>query len=214
MEVLEVNEFRQVSDFNKISLKSVGDIHLYQGNQNSVRIVAKENVSNQIEINVINDELQITHKKKFPFEFMSGKPEFHITVIQLTEVTVAGAGKIISENCLKANKIKLNNKGVGGLFIHVEANEISTHQAGVGKIELKGEAEKLEVNLTGTGKVNGFELLAKEVEVNSKGVGKCCINVSEKLNAVLKGIGKVEYKGNPPVFNCNRTGIGTIEKVN
>jgi hypothetical protein len=63
----------------------------------------------------------------------------------------------------------------------------------------------------GSGDYQAEDLESKEVKINVMGSGSAIVNVSEKLDAEISGIGSVEYIGDPTVKQ-NLSGVGRVSK--
>lgn len=85
---------------------------------------------------------------------------------------------------------------------------------GVGNFYLSGEdQDELTIILTGVGHIDAFDLKVGNCNITSTGIGNCEVNVRDKLNVSISGIGNVYYKGSP-VIDSQLTGLGQLVDAN
>jgi hypothetical protein len=102
--------------------------------------------------------------------------------------------------------------GVG----HIEAKGIQAKHmtialTGVGDMTIEGAADSLDLHLEGVGSYEGKDFKTKQATVYSEGVGSAVLNVSDRLDASVSGVGAVEYIGSPKVQKSGR-GLGHIKQ--
>ena len=66
---------------------------------------------------------------------------------------------------------------------------------GVGNVNLKGKAESANLYSKGVGDVEATNLEAIHVKASSHGVGNISCNAVESLDAAVRGVGSIHYKG-------------------
>jgi hypothetical protein len=63
------------------------------------------------------------------------------------------------------------------------------------------------------GVLQAFELLTRNLKLSSNGVGAAEVYASESIDIDAKGVGSVQYKGNPKTKNIVSEGIGKVSAV-
>jgi hypothetical protein len=58
--------------------------------------------------------------------------------------------------------------------------------------------------------VDAKALLAEEVDISLEGIGAAKVYASDKLRAVVQGIGSLNYYGNPRSVKKDVSGIGSV----
>ncbi|WP_198288439.1 GIN domain-containing protein [Chamaesiphon minutus] len=102
--------------------------------------------------------------------------------------------------------------GVG----HIEAKNIQAKHmtialTGVGGMTIEGAADSLDLNLEGVGGYQGERFKTKQAIVYSEGVGSAVLNVSDRLDVSVSGVGSVEYIGSPKVQKSGK-GLGQVKQ--
>jgi len=183
-------ESRVVTTFSSISFKSVGKLKIQQTGNESLMIIAEDNILPTLESRVSDQTLYISIANTSsinPTELI----EFVVEVKSL-------------EN--------LNAKGVGSIEIKdIQGKRLAVSLDGVGSIAIVGNVDVLDLELNGVGSFDGQALKTKQAQVRNKGVGSAVVNVSEQLDASVSGLGSIEYVGSPQVTESVK-GMGSIKK--
>ena len=83
---------------------------------------------------------------------------------------------------------------------------------GIGNVILKGKAEKASYHIKGIGNLNAKDMIVSDVVVEQKGIGNVSCYASGKITVSTNGIGNVDYFGNPPTTDINKSGIGNVKR--
>jgi hypothetical protein len=81
---------------------------------------------------------------------------------------------------------------------------------GASEVTLDGSVDRLLVDMTGASQLAADKLQVKSAEISTTGAGDAQVAVTETLNVVITGAGKVTYSGNPPTIRKQITGAATI----
>jgi len=207
------NEKISLPDFNRVTLKGLGNVYLSVGNEQSFKIESNQDLSKKIRTEVFNNELIISFYDVLPVWLVTmPKLDFHITMKEFIGCRMTGVGKIMSKGPLECGKAEIVNTGVGGIHLQLKADHVKGLLTGVGEITLMGETDKLDVELAGTGKVDAYNLVAKDATVSSRGIGECTVHVIDTLKVHSSGIGNIKYKGNPRL-ESTQGGLGGIKNI-
>lgn len=207
---------RDVSPFSKISLRISGKVYLTQGEPQSVKIVAKESVIDNIITEVKGDELHIRFQNKTIFQrnFNPGKVEIYITVPDINGLAVSGSGDILAKN-LEARILDLAVSGSGNIEIDaLDSKKIKGAISGSGNILLGsgGVAEDLTVAISGSGNFDASGFDADEVTVSTSGSGNCKVTSNGSIKARIAGSGNVYYNGGASI-DASVAGSGRVKKM-
>ena len=83
--------------------------------------------------------------------------------------------------------------------LKLDVQDLEVDLAGAGLVKLSGKTDRQEIALKGVGSLEAFELESNVCEVSVSGVGGAEVYVKENLNAVVRGIGGIKYKGDPQI---------------
>ena len=181
----------KVDDFNKLGLAVGGRIYLSKGNTQKVEVEGQENIINNIETDVDNGKWSIEFDQKVrDYKQLT----FYITVPEITGLSIAGSGKITTNDTFdKTSKMDMSI-------------------AGAGTIEFNGSTSELKVSIAGSGTVKAEDLKAENCKVSIAGSGDSYVHVDGQLKVSIAGSGDVRYKGSPSV-KSSIAGSGNISSL-
>lgn len=212
--VLAKEEIREVAAFSKIALKISAKVHLEQGDNQSIRVVADSETLEQIITEVKDRTLSIRFPNTYIFKkWNPGKIEIYITVPGVDALNVSGSGDIISEE-INSRILDLLVSGSGNINIEqLTSEQISASVSGSGNISIKGSkvAEELKSRISGSGNIDASEFEAKNVDVQTLGSGNCSVMSNGSIKARIAGSGNVYYSGNPAI-DSSVSGSGKVKK--
>ena len=184
------SEFREVNFFDKLNSVGVFEITMIQGETQSVKITADDNILNDVITSVSNSELLLDLKN-----------ENYTNITLKAEITIT-------------DFYGITNSGVGNITIReidVE-HEIDVVNSGTGDINMKGEAESMTIYNEGTGDIESYDLFIEDAVIEIVGSGDVQINASNSLKIKISGSGDVYYKG-APTIDVTIEGSGKVINV-
>jgi len=208
-------EKRDVSDFDRITLKGQGTIIIDQTGEESLKVTAEDNLIDSIEAKVEGNTLKIGVKKEWflwALFWPTKKIEYHISVDELEQITISGSGNIETGG-LKANDLKIQISGSGKGDMAIEVKSLDINISGSGKLVFSGKARNQEINISGSGNVDGEKLKSEDAAFTINGSGKGIVNASDTLDVNINGSGDIKYLGSPSI-DKQISGSGKVSKFN
>jgi hypothetical protein len=115
---------------------------------------------------------------------------------------------------IQAKKLNLEKSGTSSLNACIHTNELNVDGSEVGSVTLKGTTKQQVVEWSGTGTYNAKELESDCASFSASGIGNIHLNVKEKIQGKMSGIGSGTYNGkHNPEVTVRTTGIGKFRKV-
>jgi predicted small secreted protein len=191
-----VEETRPVSGFDSIASSGSGDVIITQGDQESLKVEAEENLMRYIRTEVRGNTLHIFMDPSGAFALQPTKPmKFYVSLKQLNGLALSGSGTMKSEKIETAD-LDINASGSGNVVINdLKADTVKIDLSGSGETTLKGEAATQKMVLSGSGRCENDKLVTRDTSVDASGSGGASVNVSDTLNVNLSGSGSVDYTG-------------------
>lgn len=183
-----VTQKRDVGPFTAITADGAFDIEVVCQKDAGVEVEADDNLLPLIETNVSGNTLHLRPTRNYSAE---DPPKIKITVPNIEAFSANGAGKI-------------QITGVNNDKLQVSLNGAPTFTA-------SGTTKMIGVDTNGAAKVDTHNLRAAHAVVDSKGVSKVDLGVSDQLDVTVSGPSHVTYKGDP-VVNKTVHGPGKVEK--
>ncbi|WP_224491049.1 head GIN domain-containing protein [Robertkochia flava] len=199
--------------YDKVSVAGSFQVFLTEGSEGMISIDAESNLIPHIEVEAKNGKLKIGTEDGYDLRPSSGKKiTIRVPVEELSEVSLAGSGDLVSETVLKGDHVEFNLAGSGDMSIKTDAKKVAANLAGSGDINLEGAAEWLDCNIAGSGDIDAYNLKAMDVEANIAGSGDVMVTCNGQLNANIVGSGDVIYQGEPSKEKSSSLGSGDIKK--
>jgi hypothetical protein len=186
------DQTRTVPAFDGVSVQ--GPIHMIvnAGKTQSLVFQGDDKFLRSVESKVVNGTLILTFPKNYKGEVKS-ESRILISVPALRNFYVEGAGYA-----------ELNN---------ISGDSIDIGFQGAGKLVANGSIKQLKLQAQGVGDVDTKDLKAERANVSFEGIGAVKVYASERLDAVVQGMGSLDYYGNPKTVNKTVEGIGSVKAV-
>ncbi len=184
------SETRDVSGFDEVELRGIGNLSIRQTGSESLSVEAEEDVLPKIRTEVVNNRLIIGPEPNTSIQ--TTEPiNYELTVKDFHALEASGSGGINAQG-IDTDKLRISISGSGAL-------------------ETSGRADSQKVGISGSGAYRAEDLRSKEAKITVSGSGSAIVNVSEALDAKVSGSGSVEYIGNPTVEK-DVSGAGSVSE--
>ena len=179
-------EERQVGAFANLDAGGAFEIEWESGSP-ALRITTDENLLPYIENNVSDDTLRLRTRDHI-------WPTHGIKIVISSPTRTGGRLR---------GAVKLTVKQLSGPTFALESK-------GASEVTLSGNIDRLLVDMTGASQLAADGLQAKSAEISTTGAGDAEVAVTDTLNVIITGAGKVTYSGNPPTIKKQITGAGSV----
>jgi len=179
---------REVPSFSSISTQGAFDLEVICQKPVSLEIEGDDNILPLITTEVSNNVLYIRNTQGYSVR----EPiSLRVSVSNLEALTVSGAGKI-NVSGVKNDKFELDSSGAP-------------------TIRVSGDTKVVDIDTSGAAKIDTHKLRASQAVVDSKGVSRIDLAVSDTLSVTISGPSHVTYEGDP-VVNKTIHGPGSVDK--
>jgi len=199
-----VMEEREVGYFHSVDLRTVANISLTQGDNQSLVIKADRDVLGKLKTEVRDGRLIISSRQNIR---KVNAPEIAVEMKSIRALSISGSGDMLLE--LKTEQVETKVSGSGEMSLELEARTVRTNISGSGDIEMSGKAESLETKISGSGSLSAHDLETRSVSIRISGSGSCTVYATDELEVDISGSGNVEYRGQPKV-NLSGSGSGSV----
>ncbi|GAB3335884.1 head GIN domain-containing protein [Marivirga atlantica] len=212
-----------IVDFHSISCNSKYTVYVKQSNKVEVKVEAVKEIYEISEFVVKEGVLHININKEESndksvlrqIDDIKILPtlKVYVSIKDVKALSVNGTGKIITENSIAADDLKLLVAGSGSLEADIKGKTVDAKVAGPGRLKLSGYANNLRLDLSGSGDVEAYDFEVSSAEVLSYGSSSANINVTDKLDATIYGSGSIDVKGATKELSKKIYGSGSIERT-
>ncbi|MGE5313153.1 MAG: head GIN domain-containing protein [Acidobacteriota bacterium] len=183
-----ITESRTLEACEGVTINSIGEVYLTQAETQSIRIEADDNIMNHVVSERQNGILVVGLKDG---SYSNTTVRIYVSLKDIKFLSIEGAGNIET-------------------VAPIAFPSLSCIINGAGNITLRGQGDDISCILNGAGEFKAKLFTARNFSVILNGAGTCTATVSEKLDAIVNGVGTVVYYGNPPIVKTAFGGVGRI----
>ena len=214
----------ELPEFKGIYVNSNYTVYLKQTNKQEVTVEALTEIFSVTDIKVENGILMVNIERKpdNPNKSLWAKIDdvkfnptmkLYVSVKNVNDLQVNGGGKIVSENSIATDYVSVGVSGNGSMDVDLKGNTIKAEVSGSGTLTLRGYATSIDAQVSGTGGLNAFNCVLETAKAKVSGSGECQLNVTNTLDALVLGSGKVKHKGNTKSAQKKIYGSGSVERA-
>jgi len=199
-------ETRDVQDFDRVVFSGIGELLLTQSEDESLTIIADDNLMDYVESEVRGGTLFIRDKETIS---PSQPIRFELRVREIIELDVAGVASAES-GAISAERLEINVSGTSTLSMGaLEAQELAIHLNGPTEVELSGAGNVVEqeIEISGPGSYHAPGLRSQSINLTINGPGNATVWATDFLSISVSGVGNVDYYGSPQI---TQTGSGNV----
>jgi hypothetical protein len=197
-----------VSSFDALKASGVYELKLSQGNKETVKIEADENLQELFQVRNEGSKLVIDMKKLENNNLKSkNKMRVYVTFKKIKEMELSTVGNVASEEQLSFDDLDMKNKSVGNVDLNLTANKIDLDNKSVGNVKLSGKAQNAVVKNQGVGSIEAGSFVVQTMNIENSGIGHAEVNAEKDLKVKDSFLGKVKNKGNATVRKMNKVRV-------
>lgn len=187
-------ENRDLPTFHSIVVKGAIELEVKIGGKQKVNVSVEDMKLSSVTTEVKDGVLYIDTLKEKSFwggKRQHGEVELTLTMSDFKGIKVKGA--------------------VDGDIVGINSKTVDIEVSGAADLNLTGTCETLNVNVRGAGDLDAEDLKCKDVDVSISGAGDADVYASEKVKAVVSGVGNVNILGKPKDVIKTVRGLGDIK---
>ena len=197
-----------VSSFDALKASGIYELKLSQGNKETVKIEADENLQELFQVRNEGSKLVIDMKKLENKNLKSkNKMRVYVTFKKLKEMELSTVGNVGSEEQLSFDNLDMKNKSVGNVDLTLTANTIDLENKSVGNVKLSGKAQNAVVKNQGVGSIEAGNFVVQTMNIENSGIGHAEVNAEKNLKVKDSFLGKVKNKGQAQVRKMNKVRV-------
>ena len=195
-----------IQPFDQLEANGVFNVVLTQGNKESLKIEAEDNLQPLFEIKNEGSKLMVDMKKDSHFNSKK-KMTVYITFKNLKSMDLKMVGNVSSEGNLNFGDLSLANKSVGSVDLALNAQKLDINNKSVGNLRLSGKAENAIIRSNSVGAIKASDLLVQTMDIDNDGVGSAEVNAVKELKVKDSFLGKVRNAGSATAKRINKVVI-------
>jgi hypothetical protein len=197
-----------VRSFDELKASGVYELKLVQGDKESVKIEADENLQEYFSVSN-NGSTLVINMDKLRNKSLNGKNtlKVYVSFKKLKELDLKMVGNTTSEKNLSFDDLNIVNKSVGNLKLDLTANKLSLDNKSVGNVTLSGKATNAVFENDGVGSLRAGDLIVQTLDIKNQGVGSAEVNVEKELKVKESWISNVKNRGSAQARKTGKTVI-------
>ena len=187
-----------IQSFSELTAHGVYHLYLSQGDKESVRIEAEDNLIDLFTVENKGSSLEIGMKKNVNIDTKK-KMSVYVTFKTLKSMYLSMVGGTSSEEQLKFSDLKFTNQSVGTVNLNMTMQNLNLENGSVGTLKLKGSADNAVIKSHSVGSIQAADFVVQKMDIDNSGVGSATVNAEKELKMSDSFLGKVNNKGNATV---------------
>jgi hypothetical protein len=207
----EKSENRKAKNFSAIKVSAGIDLYLTMGETESVKIVADDDIIDNIVTEVKDGTLRIYMKKGNWFNWGGNKTrKAYVSVKELNRLDASSGSDVKSENTLKGESLKVRASSGSDVDIDVIYKNVSLDTSSGSDAKLRGKVKTFEAEASSGSDIKAQNLESKICKVRVSSGSDATVNVSDELYAKASSGGDIRYYGNPQVRDTDESSGGDV----
>lgn len=206
-----ITQTRTVATFDGLNVSGIFKVIYTQGEPQSVKIEADENLMGQVVTEVKGGVLEIGTKGSIN---NVTRMIAYVTSKDLKFLGMSGATKFTATTKIASPTLKIDLSGVANATLNANVPNVTCNLSGTAKLDLEGSGTQIKANLSGTAKLQAANFEIQDAKVDASGVGSATINATKTLSLSASGASKIKYTPheNLNIKNLEVSGVSHISK--
>lgn len=205
-----ISESRTInSKFDEIDIQQGIKLYLTQGNSNSLKVEADENIMELLVTEVNDNQLKIYFKKNV---YKAKARNVYLTTNSISSIDASSGSSVKSENTWQSSNLQINTSSGSSVRFHINADEINCSSSSGSNIRLYGKTNNLSVKASSGSSIDADELNSVDTYAKASSGASINVNVSGKLTAKASSGGDVDYEGNPTAIDKDTSSGGSVNQ--
>ncbi|MDQ6610096.1 MAG: DUF2807 domain-containing protein [Bacteroidota bacterium] len=197
-----------VTSFDALKASGVYELNLSQGDKESVKIEADENMQQYFNVRNEGTQLVIDMKElKNKNMHLKSKMKVYVSFRKLKELDLSTIGGVHATSQLNFADLSIKNSSVGHVDLDLLANTLNLKNTSVGMVKLSGKAQSAVFTNNDVGNLDAGSFIVQTMNIDNSGVGGAEVNAEKELKVKDNMLGRVRNKGAAQMKKNNRVRV-------
>jgi hypothetical protein len=204
-----------VGNFSGVSASTGIDVYLRQGTATSAKIVADDDVINEVVLENNNNNLSVKFREHNNLTGMwkNRKAKVYITYKSLNAIAASSGSSIVTENTLKTDKLDARVSSGADISLDLACSDLQLQTSSGASAVLKGKATNMDLKSSSGASIKALELTSDYARVASSSGAGIRINVNKGLETTSSSGGSIHYKGNAALNNRSSSKSSNVRRL-
>lgn len=204
-------ENRKVKEFSAIKVSAGIDLYLKMGDSESVKIVADDDIIDEVVTEVKDGTLRIYMKKNNWFNWGGNKTrKAYVTVKELNVIHASSGSDVKSENTLKGESLDVRASSGSDVDIDIFYKDVSLDTSSGSDARLSGKVKTFKAEASSGSDIKAGDLESKICNVRASSGSDATVNVSDELYARASSGADIKYYGKPVIREVDESSGGDV----
>ncbi|WP_033956360.1 head GIN domain-containing protein [Psychroserpens jangbogonensis] len=196
-------------DFNAIEVSRGLDVYLTQGDTESIRVQADENLQEIIVVEVENGVLSIYADENIG---SAASKKIMVNFKNIDRISASSGSDLISTNVISGDELKISTSSGSDVELEVEVESLICESSSGSDIKLSGSTNTFRADASSGSDIKAAKLKAIKTIAEANSGADITVNTSKELTAHANSGGDIKYYGNPEKVEKNDGPSGSIRK--
>ncbi len=196
-------------EFNAIEVSRGLDVYLTQGDTESIRVQADENLQEIIVVEIENGVLNIYAEENIS---SAASKKIMVNFKNIDRISTSSGSDVISTTMIKANDLEIYTSSGSDVELEVEVENLICESSSGSDIKLSGSTNTFRAEASSGSDIKAGNLKAVKTKAEANSGADITVNTSEELTASANSGGDIRYYGNPDKVEKNDGPSGSITK--
>ncbi len=207
-------EIRQVKNFKEIKVSAGIDLYLTMGETEEVRIVADDDIIDDIKTEVKDGALHIYMKNNnwFNWSRANKSRKAYVTVKELEAIRASSGSDVRTSNTLKGERLMVTASSGSDVEIDVFYKNLKIDTSSGSDARVSGKVKNLEAESSSGSSIKAQDLESQNCKAKASSGSDIFVSVSDEFYARASSGADIRYSGNPSVRDTDESSGGDIKQ--
>jgi hypothetical protein len=204
-----------INNFTEVSVGSGIALHITQGSSESARIVAENEVINDVVLEKSGSRIKVGWKDNWGLKKMwkNRNAKVYITYKKLNSISASSGSSLTTDNVLKTDHLDASVSSGASLNARIACNELELETNSGASASLTGTATNMTVKSSSGSSVNALNLATQYARANTNSGADIKINVAKGLETNTNSGSNIRYKGNADLKNLSNSRSSSVSRI-
>ena len=200
---------REIGSFTVISASSGLNVYVLQGDKESLRVEADENLMQYIITRVEGNALILKVKGAIR---RATKMDIYLTLVNVNEINVSSGADFESRNMIKAKKLDISISSGANVKMELNTKDLSCSVSSGADATLRGKTVFFYGKASSGSHLKAKQLISKSCKAKASSGGDVTVYAEEEIEARASSGGDVSYYGNPTKISVSDSSGGDVNR--
>ncbi|WP_346856206.1 head GIN domain-containing protein [uncultured Draconibacterium sp.] len=204
-------QIRKVENFNAIKVSTGIDLYLTMGTSEEVKIVADDDIIDDLKTEVKDGTLHIYVKQNNWFNWGGNKTrKAYVTVTELVALHASSGSDVRSENTIKGTSLEVKASSGSDVVLDVFYKNLSVDTSSGSDAKISGRVKTLEAESSSGSDIKAEGLEAQIGKLKASSGSDITVTVTDELYARASSGSDIKYYGNPQIRDTDESSGGDV----